>query len=71
MANLSLLTNRLANIRLRAIESGEIWKRTSSFLESYDPKQISYVPEQFRALVAEFITEAAKVCDCFTVERMI
>ncbi|KAF8422693.1 hypothetical protein EV426DRAFT_605075 [Tirmania nivea] len=50
----------LANIRLGAIESSEIWKRTSNFLESYDPKQISYVPEQFRALVAEFITEARK-----------
>ena len=63
MANLSLLTSRLANIRLRAIEPSEIWKRTSNFLESYDPKQISYVSEQFRALVAEFITEAGKVCD--------
>lgn len=55
-------TGRLANIRLKAIDQSEIWRRTSNFLESYDSKQISHVPDQFKALVTEFITEAGRVC---------
>lgn len=57
---------RLANIRLNSLDQVEIWRRTATFLGTYDRKQISYVPEHFRNLVTEFVNEAAKVCCLIT-----